>query len=158
MRGGGLCKSSGISTVIHKLTRRPAQAKPYCKNVLWALPMTVHYSDLTSVVALKSDTRSHTGEEGLCKNSVISTVIHKMTRRPAQAKPYCKNMLWALPMTVHDSDLTSVVALKSDTRSHTGEEGLCKNSFISTVIHKMTRRPAQAKPCCKNVLWALPMT
>src|SRR6476659_5390657 len=102
MRGGGLCKSSGISTVIHKLTRRPAQATPYCRNVLWALPMTVHDSDLTSVVALKSDTRSHTGEE--CKNSGISTVIHKMTRRSAQSKPYCKSVLWALPMTVHYSD------------------------------------------------------
>src|SRR6476646_9340240 len=90
-------------------TSRPAQAKPYYENMLWALPMTVHYSDLTWHLVLEIvlhyyaflvlQEQRHIGSAG------------PKTRRPAPATPDYENVLWALPMAVRYSDLTWHVAL-----------------------------------------------
>src|SRR6476619_7082143 len=86
------------------MTRRPAQAKPDYGNMLWALPMTVHHSDLTWHLVLEIVPHYHAFLV-LQEQCHIGSAEPK-TRRPAQAKPDYENMLWALPMTVHYADLT----------------------------------------------------
>src|SRR6476620_7727224 len=112
------------------MTRRPAQAKPDYGNMLRALPMTVHYSDLTWHLVLEIvlhcyaflvlQEQRHIGSAG------------PKTRRPAQATPDYENVLWALPMAVHYSDLKWHLALEIVPHAHTGRKVLQEQRHIDS--------------------------
>src|SRR6476619_2777979 len=135
-------------------TRRPAQAKPDCGNMLRALPMTVHYSDLTWHLVLEIVLHYYAFLV-LQEQCHIGSAEFKK-RRPAPAKPDYGNVLWALPMTVHYSDLTWHLVLEIVPHYH-ALLVLQKQRHIGSAGPK-TRRPAQANPDYETVLWALPMT
>src|SRR6476469_2462531 len=80
-------------------TRKPAQAAPHCRNVLWTLSMTVHYSNLTWHLALKMGARTPVARCEVWQKQQHMDNGEIKTRRPAQAAPYSRNVLWTLSMT-----------------------------------------------------------